>query len=93
MPTPLKSPDPIVQGLYQLMNVAGVITAFPRTTLSGVTPGRLKAALAIAPSNRHIVNEDGDLMAVVFAAGPTYVVLTPKGQARLEKEAAKAPGF
>lgn len=98
MPTPLtSSPEVADTVITQFLSVAAVLVAFPSTTLTGAAINRFLTQLAVlttTPANRHILDEQGDVLVLSFlAAAPRQFYFTQKGMARLELERSRSQGF
>jgi hypothetical protein len=97
MATPIV--DPVEAAYVHMLSVAAVLTAFPKTTLSGGSANRLKTAMqvfTVTPANGHIVDEQGDLLVVSFltvTAGTNQkFYFTQKGKHRRELESHRDAG-
>lgn len=76
--------------LTELLAVAAVTAAFPVTTLSGLSAGRYKTALATlraTPANAQVKDEQGDVLSLHFvSAAGNCNFTTQKGLKRIENE-------
>jgi hypothetical protein len=98
MATPITaSPYTADTFIRQILSVAAVLGAFPATTLAGAAADRFKTQLAVlkaTPANRHILDEDGDVLVVSFlTSAPDQFVFTKKGLTRLELESGRSQGY